>query len=77
MTSTELLTVTDVSAPVFVDASGRRARRLRILGFVVCVVLAVCFGALASGLFGSAVDLSTAMPSVTASATASAAATAR
>lgn len=81
MERTELLTVTDnaltratsgASAPVFVDTTGRRARRLRLLAIVLVLALVVYVGALASGLFGSSVDLSTMMPTTTASASASA-----
>ncbi|GAA0260613.1 hypothetical protein [Cryptosporangium japonicum] len=74
MDRTELLTVTH--GPVFVDSTGRRARRLRILAVALCLAFVVSLGVLASGLFGTSVDLSTAMPTPTASATASASTTA-
>jgi hypothetical protein len=60
------------SAPVFVDTTGRRARWLRVMVLVIFLACAVYVGALLSGVLGGSVDLSTAMPHVTATATATA-----
>ncbi|TQS41224.1 hypothetical protein [Cryptosporangium phraense] len=58
------------SAPVFVDSTGRRARWLRILTALVCLAFALYVGAMATGLLDTSLDLSTAMPTITASASA-------
>lgn len=64
LTESDVPTASAPSVPVFVDATGRRARWLRLLGVVLCLVVALYLGTLASGVFGSSVDLSTATPQV-------------
>jgi ferric-dicitrate binding protein FerR (iron transport regulator) len=59
------------STPVFVDITGRRARWLRALAVVACLLVLAYLGVLAAGVFGSSVDLSTAVPHASASASAS------